>query len=158
MFIASGVKADGKTVASDKVYMEVNGNLYEIDPKSLHVDKISDRLDNVDFLAAADATINGDRQNEYGKPERNFRVIANFWSNYLRGSGKEDLDITAERKKGKWITETINSYTKRTYCSICNEPAPFIYINDDEYNYSYGATELTNFCPNCGSDNRGEQD
>ena len=66
--------------------------------------------------------------------------------------------VQPERKKGKWITETINSYTKRTYCSICNEPAPFIYINDDEYNYSYGATELTNFCPNCGADMRGKQD
>ena len=62
-----------------------------------------------------------------------------------------------QKKRGEWITETINSYTKRTYCSICNEPAPFIYINDDEYNYSYGATELTNFCPNCGADMRGKK-
>lgn len=96
MYIASGVKADGKIVASDKVYMEDDGDLHEINPKSLHVDKISDRLDNLDFLAAADGTINGDRQKEYGKPERNFHVIANFWANYLKGTGKQDLDITAE--------------------------------------------------------------
>jgi hypothetical protein len=96
MFIASGVKADGKMVESDTVYMEVDGNLYEINPKSLHVDHVSDRLDNMDFLADADATINGDRQNEYGKPERNFHVIANFWKNYLKGTGRQDLDITTE--------------------------------------------------------------
>ena len=66
--------------------------------------------------------------------------------------------VQPERKKGKWITETINSYTKRTYCSLCDEEAPFIFKKDDKYNYWYHESKLTNFCPNCGSDMRGEQE
>ncbi len=71
---------------------------------------------------------------------------------------QKGITLQPERKKGKWIIEIINSYTERTYCSICKKPAPFIYVNDNKYNCSYGETELTNFCPNCGADMRGEQE
>jgi len=49
---------------------------------------------------------------------------------YTNGAGlvpifrmKQWFDHEPERKKGKWITETINSYTKRTYYSVCNNKA-----------------------------------
>lgn len=36
-----------------------------------------------DILEAAESCVNGDRQNDYGTPERNFELIANLWSDYL---------------------------------------------------------------------------
>lgn len=63
------------------------------------------------------------------------------------------------RKKGKWITETINSYTKRTYCSVCNNKAPVMFVSDDYYaNRAHGKINFTNYCPNCGAEmKRGEE-
>ena len=67
--------------------------------------------------------------------------------------------IKAEQKKGKWITETINSYTKQTYCSVCNNKAPVAFVSDDYYaNRAHGEINFTNYCPVCGADMRGEQE
>lgn len=96
----------------------------------------------------------------------NFSTNDPFWEglviakSIVKGlpSVQASTSVHPERKKGKWITETINSYTKRTYCSLCDEEAPFIFKKDDKYNYWYHESKLTNYCPNCGSDNRGEQD
>lgn len=62
-----------------------------------------------------------------------------------------------ERKKGRWITETISSYTYRTYCSVCNNNAPELFMSDD-YCEAYGEIKPTNYCPSCGADMRGEQE
>ena len=34
-------------------------------------------------LDDAKAVINGERQNQYGDPEDSFRMVSNFWSDYL---------------------------------------------------------------------------
>ena len=40
-------------------------------------------MKNQDILDRAKAVVNGDRQDSYGHPERNFKVIAEMWSAYL---------------------------------------------------------------------------
>lgn len=40
------------------------------------------------ILDEAKDIINNDRQNTYGKPEDNFRVIASYWSTWLHSRGK----------------------------------------------------------------------
>ena len=40
-------------------------------------------LSRADILKAAEGCVNGDRQNDYGTPERNFSLIAELWSTYL---------------------------------------------------------------------------
>lgn len=40
-------------------------------------------LSRADILKAAEGCVNGDRQNDYGTPERNFTLIAELWSTYL---------------------------------------------------------------------------
>lgn len=49
-----------------------------------------------------------------------------------------------ERKKGKWISELKDDGDSLLRCSICNYPV----------SYFWGRT---NFCPNCGTDMRGEK-
>lgn len=57
-----------------------------------------------------------------------------------------------DTKTGYWITEEPNIYTKRTYCSVCNSSAPFIYVSDDYYGgRSHGETKKTKYCPDCGA-------
>ena len=70
---------------------------------------------------------------------------------------------TIERKKGKWIpVDSFSAFggdeatwmahgnpTAFYYCSECKEQA---YTGED------GEPLLTDFCPNCGADMRGEQD
>lgn len=38
-------------------------------------------------LAAARACVCGDREQDYGSPENNFRTIASLWNSYLYGAG-----------------------------------------------------------------------
>ena len=40
-------------------------------------------LSRAEILKAAEVCVNGDRQNDYGTPERNFELIAELWSAYL---------------------------------------------------------------------------
>lgn len=40
-----------------------------------------------DILNAAAKCVNGDRQQDYGKPEHSFEVIAALWNAYLEGVG-----------------------------------------------------------------------
>ena len=57
-----------------------------------------------------------------------------------------------ERKKGKWIKEDgmANGIVMRVVkCSLCKEKAG---INEE------GFWHLSNYCPNCGADMRGEQE
>ena len=73
---------------------------------------------------------------------------------YRRGYQKGYSDGTKEQntKTGYWITEEPNAYTSRTYCSVCGESAPFIYVSDDYYGgSSHGETKKTKYCPNCGA-------
>lgn len=55
-------------------------------------------------------------------------------------------------KKGYWIIEKPNEYTRKTYCSVCGKSAPFIAISDDYYGgRMHGETIKTKYCPNCGA-------
>ena len=36
-----------------------------------------------EILESADRCVNGDRENQYGSPENNFKMIAMFWNEYL---------------------------------------------------------------------------
>ena len=59
--------------------------------------------------------------------------------------------------KGHWIEENINEWSRKVFCSKCGCPPPFEYVSDgDVYSASgYGVINKTKFCPNCGSDMRG---
>lgn len=50
-----------------------------------------------EILMAADQCVNGDREEDYGKPEDNFAVIAKFWNIYLsdipRDPGIDATDV-----------------------------------------------------------------
>ena len=61
-----------------------------------------------------------------------------------------DLAIKAleEKPQGKW-----ELHGKRYYCSECGEEAINLESEPDVYSSSYC---LTNYCPNCGADMRGE--
>ena len=60
--------------------------------------------------------------------------------------------LKLNRRTGKWIEEEPNSYTRKIYCSVCKEPAPFIAVGGDYYGRNmHGKTEKTKYCPNCGA-------
>ena len=67
-----------------------------------------------------------------------------------------DFPTIEERNTGKWIWGE-DEYGKDGYhCDKCGFFIPWDYIHKlinyiDDYNYC-----PTNYCPNCGSDNRGE--
>lgn len=46
-----------------------------------------------EILAAAKKCVCGDREQDYGSPERNFQTIANMWEDYLAAKGHEVVDI-----------------------------------------------------------------
>lgn len=46
-----------------------------------------------EILEAARSCVCGDREQDYGTPERSFSAIANFWNAYLKSRG---ADITLE--------------------------------------------------------------
>lgn len=56
--------------------------------------------------------------------------------------------IQPERKKGKWLPDTINYYEERFVCSVCGRS----YKVD-----TCMGKPMWDFCP-CGADMRGEQD
>ena len=47
-----------------------------------------------EILDKAKACVCGDREQDYGSPESNFQMIADFWSNYL-GYGVSPVDVAA---------------------------------------------------------------
>ena len=47
-----------------------------------------------EILDAAKRCVCGDREQDYGSPERNFQMIADFWQNYLGYSVKPE-DVAA---------------------------------------------------------------
>lgn len=49
-----------------------------------------------------------------------------------------------ERKRGRWVRKNIGGW----HCSECDNQAPFPCMASCQY--------LTDFCPNCGADMRGE--
>ena len=53
-----------------------------------------------EILAAAKKCVCGDREQDYGSPERNFQTIANLWDSYLSANGRvspgiESRDVAA---------------------------------------------------------------
>ena len=48
-----------------------------------------------EILEAAVKCVCGDREQDYGSPEDNFRTIGDLWSSYLHGAGKHTF-ITAK--------------------------------------------------------------
>ena len=49
-----------------------------------------------DLLKEANAIINGERQDSYGKPEDSFSIIAEFWSTYLTNRSGVPMALTAK--------------------------------------------------------------
>jgi hypothetical protein len=43
-----------------------------------------------EILEAAERCVCGDREQDYGRPENNFQIIANLWNDYLNGTGDEE--------------------------------------------------------------------
>lgn len=49
-----------------------------------------------EILETAKNIVNGQRETEYGTPEDNFSVIAEFWDVFLKGIGFEGRALTAK--------------------------------------------------------------
>jgi len=65
----------------------------------------------------------------------------------------EHLSAQPENKKG-WE----HGNTGDWHCSVCGKPAMFVAVSDDHYGiHLHTEQRLTDFCPNCGADMRGEQ-
>lgn len=48
-----------------------------------------------EILAAAEKCVCGDREQDYGTPESNFKIIADFWNTYLGFKGITPKDVAA---------------------------------------------------------------
>ena len=48
-----------------------------------------------EILDQANVCVNGDRENDYGTPERNFETIARLWNGYLGEDVVEAKDVAA---------------------------------------------------------------
>ena len=59
------------------------------------------------------------------------------------------IDISYARLKGKWISCDDNDLIDFKKCSNCGECAEWL---------DGGSQFLSNFCPNCGADMRGEKE
>ena len=46
-----------------------------------------------EILTAAKKCVCGDREQDYGSPERNFQTIANLWEDYLAAKGHGAVEI-----------------------------------------------------------------
>lgn len=64
---------------------------------------------------------------------------------------KSVSSVQPERKKGKWILDD----NTPAICSECGANWIDDYVDSSEL---YFTGKIPNYCPNCGSDNRGEQD
>ena len=73
--------------------------------------------------------------------------VVEIFADHLRAEILSDSTIEPERKKGKWI-HVMNGRGGHC-CNRCYGYAPS-YMNGNEH--------LSDFCPNCGSDMRGDQD
>ena len=61
-----------------------------------------------------------------------------------------------ERKRGEWIETSSGDHWK---CSRCNYRAGFWFDEENSCEWSMDVSEwLSNFCPNCGTDMRGDED
>jgi len=45
-----------------------------------------------DILQKTDNVVNGNREEDYGSPENNFKIIAIMWNAYLHGIKKKNID------------------------------------------------------------------
>jgi len=77
-------------------YWELEDQIKEADKKAIKYQGddfvIKDKLNS---LSEADHIINGERQDQYGKPEDSFEIIAGFWRVYLRGRFIAEPGLTA---------------------------------------------------------------
>ena len=61
-------------------------------------------------------------------------------------------EITNDPIKGLWVEEKQSTFLYRTFCSVCGESAPYVFVSDDYYgSTSHGETRKTKYCPNCGA-------
>ena len=49
--------------------------------------EVSDSVKREEILETARKCVCGDREQDYGSPEKNFQTIANLWIDYLSGKG-----------------------------------------------------------------------
>lgn len=58
---------------------------------------------------------------------------------------------TIELKRGEWVNDNDPMYPYSCHCSECGETA----LTKEETSYDY---VLSNYCPNCGADMRGDSE
>lgn len=69
------------------------------------------------------------------------------WEDVCKTTANEIPSVTPKRKTGRWVPVTNGRGGHE--CDKCHEYAP---------SWTTGEEHLTNYCPNCGADMRGEQD
>jgi len=63
-----------------------------------------------------------------------------------------------KRKKGKWMPLQLSIAYPPYQCSCCFGNAPMVMVETGRLKKGHLEALLTDFCPNCGADMRGEQD
>lgn len=67
----------------------------------------------------------------------------------------DDLPTIEERKTGKWIDTTQGDHYK---CSCCGTRAAFWFNEENSSGWERDMSEwLSDYCPNCGADMRGDE-
>lgn len=66
-------------------------------------------------------------------------------------------DDVVERKRGKWIYDTLGEMNMPIVkCSECELTEPW--FDDEGMGFTLHGQKYANFCPNCGADMRGDND
>lgn len=96
-------------------------------------------MDRKECLQEALRVVSTDRQNDYGTPEKNFEVIARYWSNYLSSVGVvtdvfiRPLDVAAMMCLLK-IARIATSPTKEdNWVDLAGYAANGVEVSDDLY-------------------------
>lgn len=74
--------------------------------------------------------------------------IEKFKIIWQRANSKGLLVINEERPQGEWVIDENNVFENYKKCSYCGEGAEWL---------DGGSQFLSNFCPNCGADMRGDK-
>lgn len=75
-----------------------------------------------EILKRADEIVNGHRENEYGSPEDNFKLISKFWSLYL-GYPVDPVDVAAMMILQKLARATNDTSYLDNWVDICGYSA-----------------------------------
>ena len=88
-------------------------------------------MNRTECLQAAEKIVTSDRENTYGSPEDNFKLIARFWSHYLRYH-IEPIDVANMMTLLKMARAATGKFNADNYVDIAGYAACACEIGDRE--------------------------